>query len=210
MVNKVLVRMREDKVASVSENSYSELIGEFVQQAVSEVEDIGDWIQLRTTVQIITEATKFAYVLTGAGTSFNILGVHEDTEDYDLHKAPSYNWMNHRLLDNDRDENQPSYYDVNGADENGDPIVNFYPVPDDVYNVNFNMKIKSVIQDDLDTTPVPTLPIILRAQMLAVDERGDDQGTSADTLARAFAEALGSAVTYNSTNYPDEMIWEVI
>jgi hypothetical protein len=202
--------MREGTVGSVSENEYSQLIGELVQQALSEVEDIRDWVQLRTTIQIVTEVDNFSYVLTDAGTSFNILGVHEDTEDFDLHKAPSYNWMNHRLLDNNRESNQPQYYDVNGQSANGDPIVNFFPVPDDVYNVNFNMKIKSVLSDDLDTTPMPWLPVVLRAQMLAVDERGDDQGTSVEVLGDAYSEAVASAVTYDATNYPDEMIWEVV
>lgn len=38
LVNKVLVRLREDTVSSVDENSYSQLIGEFVNDAVKEVE----------------------------------------------------------------------------------------------------------------------------------------------------------------------------
>ena len=210
LVNKVLVRMREGSVTSVSESEYSQLVGEFIQQALSEVEDTRDWVQLRTTIQVPTVADDFSYVLTGAGTSFNILGVHEDTEDYDLDRAPSYNWMNHVLLYNDVSTGQPQYFDVNGQDVNGDPIVNFYPVPDDVYNVNFNMKIKSVMDSDLATTPVPWLPVVLRAQMLAVDERGDDQGTSVEVLGTAYALALSNAATYDATNYEDEMIWEVV
>ena len=209
IVNKVLIRMREGAVASVAESEYSQLIGELVQQALSEVEDARDWIQLRTTIQVPTVADDFGYVLTGAGTSFNILGVHEDTEDYDLKRAPSYNWMNHQLLNNDVQTGKPEYFDINGQDASGDPIVNFFPVPDAVYNVNFNMKIKSVMSADTDTTPIPWLPIVLRAQMLAVDERGDDQGTSVEVLGDAYVVALSDAATYDATNYEDEMIWEV-
>ena len=210
IVNKVLIRMRESTVASVAESDYSQLIGEFVQQATSEVEDVRDWVQLRTTIQVPTVATDFSYVLTGAGTSFNILGVHEDTKDYDLERAPSYNWMNHVLLNNDVASGMPQYFDVNGQDASGDPIVNFYPVPDGVYNVNFNMKIKSVLDEDAATTPLAWLPIVLRAQILAVDERGDDQGTSMAVLTNAYKQALTSAATYDATHYEDETLWEVV
>ena len=209
IVNKVLIRMREGTVTTVAASEYSQLIGEFVQQALSEVEDVRDWIQLRGTIQVPTVSGAYSYVLTGAGTSFNILGVHEDTEDYDLKRAPSYNWMNHKLLNNDVQTGQPEYFDINGQDASGDPIVNFFPVPDAVYNVNFNMKIKSVMSADTSTTPIPWLPVVLRAQMLAVDERGDDEGTSMTMLNTAYAVALTDSATYDATNYEDEMIWEV-
>ena len=209
LVNKVMIRMREGTVSSVAESDYSQLVGEFVQQAISEVEDAHDWIRLRTTIQVPTTDGNFSYILTGAGESFNILGVHEDTEDYDLFKAKSYNWMNHQLLNNDVESGQPYWYDVNG-DSGGDPVINFYPVPDGVYNVNFNMKIKTAVTEDATNTPVPWLPIVLRAQMLAVDERGDDQGTSVEVLADSFTNALADAVVYDRTNYPDEEIWEVV
>jgi len=210
LVNKVLIRLREETVLSVAQSPYALLIGEFVQQALSEVENATDWIQLRTTIQVPTTAGNFSYTLTGAGESFNILGVHEDTEDYDLRRAPSYNWMNHQLLNNDVNAGHPLWYDVNGQDQNGDPVVNFYPVPDGVYNVNFNMKIKSVFSADGDTSPVPELPVVLRAVVLAVDERGDDQGASLNVLETAFANALSDAIAYDRTNYPDENIWEVV
>ena len=209
LVNKVMIRMREGTVSSVAESDYSLLVGEFVQQAISEVEDAHDWIRLRTTIQVPTTAGNFSYILTGAGESFNILGVHEDTEDYDLHKAKSYNWMNHQLLNNDVTDGEPYWYDLNG-NSGDDPVVNFFPVPNGVYNVNFNMKIKTQVTEDVSNTPIPWLPIVLRAQMLAVDERGDDQGTSVEVLGDSFTNALADAVVYDKTNYPDEEIWEVV
>ena len=45
LVNKVLVRLREDQVTSVASNDYSLLVGEFVAQAASEVEDAWNWAQ---------------------------------------------------------------------------------------------------------------------------------------------------------------------
>lgn len=212
MLNKVLLRLREDTVTSVADSSYSQLLGEFVAQAVSEVEDAWDWNVLRNTIQITTAADDFNYSLTGAGQSFKVFSVHEDTEDYDLRKG-TYNQMNHWLLNDDRDTDQPMYWDINGKDSNGDPVVNFYPVPDAVYKVNFNLKIKTDLSaDTVGTTDIetPWLPIVLRATMLAVEERGDDQGLSLEFLQNQFDKALGNAISYDAALHEDETVWEVV
>jgi hypothetical protein len=52
LVNSVLRRMRESTVASVNENAYSALIGEFVNDAKRVVEDAWTWRSLLDTVTI--------------------------------------------------------------------------------------------------------------------------------------------------------------
>jgi hypothetical protein len=59
LVNSVLRRLREDEVSSVSQNSYSKLIGEFVNDAKRSVEDAYDWTALRTTLTVTTDDTTF-------------------------------------------------------------------------------------------------------------------------------------------------------
>lgn len=212
IVNSVLRRLREDEVATVNESSYSKLIGEFVRQALSEVEDAWDWNVLRSTIQITTAADDFSYVLTGAGTSFKVFGVHEDTLDYDLTKA-GYNQMNHWLLDDDRPSDQPMYWDVNGKDSNGDPVINFYPVPDlSTYKVNFNLKIKTDLSSDTAGTTaiaVPWLPVVLKATQLAVNERGEEGGLTVASLEPQYTSALANAVVYDAALNEDETVWEV-
>ena len=57
LVQSVLRRLREDDtITSVSDNSYSKLIGEFVNDAKRIVEDSWDWSSLRTTFTINTVA----------------------------------------------------------------------------------------------------------------------------------------------------------
>jgi hypothetical protein len=211
IVNKVLKRLRESAVTSVSEDDYTSLVAEFVAQALSEVEDAWDWNVLRNTVQVTTVSTDFSYVLTGVGVGFKVFDVHEDTEDYDLTKAP-YHKMNHWLLNDDAETDAPKYWDVNGVDGNGDPVVNFYPIPDGVYTVNFNLKSKTDLSDDTTGTTsivVPWLPVVLRATFLAVEERGDDQGLSLEALERQFTTALSNAVSYDAALHADETVWEV-
>ena len=207
LTNKVLVRLREDEVTSTAAGSYEKLIAQFVKQAVDEVEDATNWIQLRSTISLPATADNFAYSLSGAGTGFRILQVFEDTTDYELNKAPSFNWMNRQLLQNSPATGQPQYYDVNGQDDQGDALINLYPIPDGTYSVNVNLVVKSHLVDDTDSTPLPWLPIVLLAYMLAVDERGDDDGASLVILENKYTLALASAVAIDSSRYEDETVW---
>ena len=211
LVNKVLVKLRESKVSSVDETEFSASVGEFVKQAISEVEDAWDWHILRTTIQITTESGTFDYVLTGAGTSWDVLQVFEDTEDYELRRAPSYQQMNRWLLANNVPVQQPTYWDWNGSDISGDPVVNFYPIPDSVYSINFNLKIKTQFDDGDETRIfVPALPIVLRAYALAVEERGEDGGVTPQSVNRQASTALADAISYDILMYEAEQVWETV
>jgi hypothetical protein len=210
-VNAVLRRLRQSEVSSVSETDYSKLIGDFVRQALSEVEDAWNWNELRTTIQVTTVNTVFTYSLTGAGNSYVVLHVFEDTEDYRVRKAPSQAWMTQVLLHNDITNQKPTHWDINGVDGDGDPVVNLYPPPDkDGYVLNFDMKIKSTLSDDTDTYPIADLPVILLATALAVEERGDDQGLSLQVLENQYQRALSDSVAYNAALNADETVWEVV
>ena len=209
MVNKVLRRLREDPVNSVDESAYSSLIGDFVEQAVSEVEDGWDWNSLRTTIPVSTSQGVFAYPLTGAGTGYHILCVINDTEDYEVIEQ-TYTYMNHALTGNNIEDNDPRYYNVNGVDANGDPIVNLYPPPATTGQlINFNTKVKTQIVDDISETPGPWLPCVLLATMIAVEERGDDAGLSLEFLQARFKKTFADATALDAGNNEDEVVWEV-
>ena len=58
-VNKVLRRLREDEVVSVSSNPYSKLIGELINDAKRIVEDAWDWSSMRTTLTVDTTGSVY-------------------------------------------------------------------------------------------------------------------------------------------------------
>lgn len=217
LVNSVLKRMRFNTVGTVSQSTYSTLIGEFVNEAKREVEDAWDWVQLRDTIQITTSDGVFRYTLTGAGKRYRLLqdpagrvDVFNDTEDVFLQKAPSMRWMSARLNDNDATNNQPSHFDINGQ-SSGDPQVDLYPIPDGVYTINFNMVIP---QDDLssDSTSliVPDYPVLLGAWAKAMEDRGEDGGNSVASVYRRYHDALSDAISYDRDNAgPWEDMWMV-
>jgi len=207
LVNKVLLRLRKTQVATVADTAYSLMIGEFVKQATEEVEKAWNWNALRTTIQVTTAAADFSYTLPNAGSSYTIMDVFEDTTDTILKKSPNYAVMNHWLLSNNVVSNIPTYWDINGVDASGDPVVNFYPVPNGVYSVNFNMVIRTNFTSDTVKTPIGDLPIVLRATMHAIEERGDDGGLSLTYLQDQYTKALGDAIAYDANLNSDETVW---
>ena len=54
LVNDVLVRLRETAVSTVSETSYSALIGKFVNDAKRQIEDAFAWNVLGRTITLST------------------------------------------------------------------------------------------------------------------------------------------------------------
>ena len=61
LVNRVLRRLREDTVTGITDNDYSELIGEFVLDALEEVQDAHKWESLRHTANIDLVAAQYNY-----------------------------------------------------------------------------------------------------------------------------------------------------
>jgi hypothetical protein len=57
LVNDVLVRLRETSVSTVSETSYSSLIGKFVNDAKRQIEDAFAWNVLVQTITVTTVAS---------------------------------------------------------------------------------------------------------------------------------------------------------
>ena len=88
IVNAVLARMRESSVASVSKNSYSLLIGKFVNDAKRQVEDAWDWDAMSVTLPLTTSAGTSTYTLTGSGLKPKDISVNDTTNKTRLRNAP--------------------------------------------------------------------------------------------------------------------------
>lgn len=210
LINAVLRRLREDEVSSYSQSNYSKLIGDFINETKREVEDAWNWVQLRDTILVNTVADTFSYTLTGAGNRYRVLQVLNDTEDFELSKA-SYKYMNKQLTSNNGASTAaPTLYDING-NSSGDPITNVFPIPDAVYQLNYNMIIP---QDDFtaddDTLTVPSWPVILGAHAKALSERGEDGGTQFAEVARMYNMAMSDAIAIDAQKVPHETIWEAV
>lgn len=212
-MNKVMRRLRENEVASVSQDSYSKLIGEFINETKREVEDAWNWVLLRSTIQVTTASSTFRYTLTGAGNRFRLLkdsmgnpSVFNDTDDYFLRQIPSRK-MTELHNGDDNQLSSPVYFDFNGS-SGGDPDVDLWPIPDGAYNINFDLVIP---QDDLsadgDTITVPEWPVILGTYAKALAERGEDGGFMYAEAESRYQSALADAIALDAANLPYETVW---
>jgi len=215
-VNSVLRRLREREATSVNNSNYTRLIGTFVNDAKREVEDAWNWTHLKNTIQIDTEQGVFRYSLTGSTRRFRLIydylnrpAVFNDTEDVFLQKSPSTRWMSRQLNHDDVTENQPQWFEFNGFDNDGDVIVDLYPIPDKAYSINFDIIIPQENlevdgSDDNTQIQCPVEPIIFGAWSRAIYERGEDQGYLSDVAFREFQTALADAISWDTVNTSDE------
>jgi hypothetical protein len=210
-VNKVLVRLREATVSTVSETAYSALIGEFVNDAKRSVEDSWNWGALRTTLTVNTSTGVFNYVLTDSQQSITVLDVINDTSNWFMTPKTSSEFNNLFLNATSVPETSPKWYTFNGVDANGDTAVDVYPIPNGVYDLRFNVVLRTAdFESDADVFGVPTMPIIQLATALGARERGETGGTSSQELFSIADNTLADAVAFDAARFSDETIWYTV
>jgi len=200
IINKVLIRLRESQASSPTATEYSTLISEFVNEAKREVEDAWNWSALRTTIQIPTVQGTHSYSITGSGNRMRPQNVdstvYNNTKQYHLFRQPT-RWMKEQIISN-TSQSQPTNYAFEGLDSNNDTKVVLHQIPDAVYTLDFNL---IVPQDDLvsssDTLSIPSWPVILGAYYKAVDERGEDGGSSGALTKYEAATSDAIAIDFN-------------
>lgn len=207
IVNGVLRRLREDEVSTVNQTTYSKMAGDFVNDAKRLVEDAWSWSGLRRTLQVQTTIGTFQYSLVGSMNRGKILDVVNVDEDYFLDYQTAH-WFNNQFLNNNPVDGSPYVYSYNGVDENGDTVVDVYPIPDTVKTINFNMVLP---QDDLtdDTTRllVPAQPVLHLALAMLARERGETGGTSTAEYFAIADRHLSDAIALDASKHPEEVVW---
>ena len=203
LVNKVLVRLRENEVSTVSENNYSKLIGEYVNDAKRDVQNAWDWTGLRNTLTVDTQANVFNYVLTDADNTIKILDVTNDSQNCFLRYQTS-RWFDEAFLDFPSvPKGTTQFYSFNGV--NG---VDLYPIPDAEYTLRFNVVLRTKdFTADTDVLTVPSTPVIQLATAMAARERGETGGASAAELFAIADSTLADAIAMDAALHPEETIW---
>jgi hypothetical protein len=207
LVNSVLRRLREEEVSTVAQNSYSKLIGEFVNDAKRSVEDSYEWTALRNTLTITTQASVFNYILTDSQNKMKILDVINDTSNFFMQYRGS-RWMDNAFLIDNVPSGTPQFYSFNGVDANGDNGLDLYPKPDGVYQVRVNAVVRTAdFTVDTDKLSVPSAPVVQLATALGARERGETGGTSSAELFAIADSTLADAIAIDASQHPEENIW---
>ncbi len=217
LINAVLRRLREDQISSswseafldnTTITDYQKLIGDLVNEAKREVEDAWDWSSLRRTQAIATVSGTKTYTITSTTQRTRLLSVLEQSEGYFL-KGVGNNWIKSTQYPASSEaSNKPYYYSLDST-SSGALVVQLYPKPDGVYNIDFNLVDP---QDDLslatDTLSVPSEPVILGAWGRAISERGEDGGSQSGDIYAMFTKSLSDHIGINANYYQDELTWE--
>ena len=211
LVNAVMRRLRESEVSTVqgtgNSNSYARLIGDFVNEAKSQIENAWDWSSLRTTLAVATTPNVFSYELNGTQNNFEVLDVWNDTHNIQM-QPKSANWFNTEFLTAEPQKGQPLFYNFNGVSADGDAQVDVYPIPNGVYSLLFNVSLRnSILSDDSDVIYIPDRPVILLATAMAIEERGEDGGQQSMNAYAAAQSAIADEIAYDAARHPEDIIW---
>lgn len=208
IVNDVLIRLRESEVTAVTDNSYSKLIGKYVNDTKRQVEDSFDWPSLYTTYTITTVAGTNQYTITGIGTRFKLINAVNNTKynTLDFVRTSTLNEWNNI---NTAVTGPTSHFNFNQADSNGDLKVTVYPTPDAAYTLKLYVyKPQAALSAATDTPLVPEEPIILGAYARALVERGEDGGLNSSEAYQLFKSSLADYIAIQSAYNPADTIWE--
>jgi hypothetical protein len=188
----------------VSDNAYSKLIGDFVNDAKRVVEDSYNWNALYDTLSATTSSDVFNYVLVGSGQRFRVIDVLNDSSNWFLQEKPTQ-WFDQQFLLTTPQKGSPLCYNFNGVDSNGDTQVDLFPIPDGAYNIRFNIvKPQVELSNNADNLQVPHEPVIFLAYAKALAERGEDGGMASGEAAQMYRQSLADAIALESGRYGEE------
>jgi len=209
LVNNVLRRLREKEVSAVTDNAYSKLIGDFVNDAKRMVEDSYNWNALNNTISTTTSSGVYNYTLTDSGQRFRVADVINDTSNNFLDVKSSVE-MDKLFLIDTPESGYPQYYNFNGVDSNGDTKVDLYPIPDSSYIIKFNItKPQAPLSASSDVLLIPSEPVIFNAVARAMSERGEDGGIVSNEMYSIYRQSLSDAIALESGRYIEESEWVV-
>jgi hypothetical protein len=203
LVNDVLVRLRETTVSTVTETSYSTLIGKFVNDAKRQIEDTFAWNVLGTTITVTTAASTASYSLTGAGQKFQVMDVINTTSNVGLTNI-SFVDMNRKLNFTPLANQIPTEFAFDGVDGSYNTKVNLYPIPDGVYTIKFALTVpQATLASDATVVSVPDVLVVQNAYSRALIERGEDGGMNSSEAYQLYKSMLSDYIALEGTRYPE-------
>jgi hypothetical protein len=203
LVNDVLVRLRETTVSTVSETSYSTLIGKFVNDAKRQIEDAYAWNVLGTTITLSTTAGTYSYALTGAGQKFQVIDVINVTSNIGM-KNIDFASMNRKQNFSTPVSGIPSEFAFDGVSGSYDTKVTLYPRPDGVYSIPFSLAVpQATLSLDATVVSVPDVLVVQNAYARALVERGEDGGLTSSEAYQLYKAMLSDYIALEGTRYPE-------
>ena len=207
LMNNVLRRLREDEVSEVTQTTYSRMVGDYINDAKTLVQDAHDWSTLRKTVVVPTVEDITEYSLTGAGERVKLYSAINDTSNFFMHYETP-NWFSNAYYISGEVSGTPDSYTFSGVDENDDTKVRVFPKPSGVFSLRFDVCSREPnLTADADATVLPSMPIIHQAVALLARERGETGGTATQEYFAMANKYLSDAIAQDAGRHPEETIF---
>lgn len=205
LVNAVLKRLRENSVTSVTQKTYSTMVGEFVNDAKRIVEGAWDWTHNRASVTIPTVDGTAEYTLTGKGPDCKIISVYETTigrRMVEMHPS-RYRDLDKRGVIPDGEPTKWSWSELDASD---DAQLNIYPTPDAVYSVDALVwSYQADLSADTDVIQIPSLPVVLLATAMLAEEKGETGGQTSKRYFEMADKIMDDAIARDAAKMGTEV-----
>ncbi len=216
LINEVLIRLREDTIATdwsgnINDSStvtdYQKVIGSLINDSKRNIESYHDWLVLRETVDITTVSGTRNYSL-ASGQEIKIMDVIDQSQGTHLVQV-SRQYINSTKYPTSN-SGDPLYYAFNGADSSNNLKVDLEPIPNSAQTISFDIvKFQDELKIASTTLKIPEQVVIIGAWMRAVAERGEDGGTQSSVIAMEYKELLNQTVILDAGNTQFESDWYV-
>ena len=210
-VNKVLRRLREPEVGSVDETVYSKLIGEFVNDAKSLVQNAWSWSgNIQQTLTLGTSLTDLT--IPNSTVNTQVRSVRNIDTKANLKRLEYTNYRD-LFIDNILVPTvgpQPEFYATQFDFTTDSQKVYFWPPTDGTKTFYLNLFWDNRGDDvltDSSILSVPSLPVVQFAHAMAVEERGETGGTTPATLFSIAKSSLSDAIAYDAVASPSATTW---
>ncbi len=219
LVNKVLVKLREDEVETVDQNSYSRLIGTFVNDAKDEVEAAWAWASLRQTINVTGVIGQRNYGLS-ISTSAALIRDPQDPnrpmaftvtptlpdQRQQLIQLPLDYVIREQILSNfDLASPAPIHFGLEGV--NGEWTAQFTEAPTEDVSWRFFFKVaQDELDEDGDGMIVPWRPVVALATMYALNERGEEIGEPGNIAEQRYRNTLSAAISFEALENPHQLV----
>jgi hypothetical protein len=223
IINRVLVRLRENEVAAVDDSSYSKLIGLFVNDALQDCQEAHTWMARREKVLVTLVEDQIVYDLTATTATTGDVDVgsplmaddsmllHDPDGNPEVYYRPgSTTREGYRLTEVSADqiESQERFTELNGSSVGPYHFsvrpgeLRVWSKPDASYaggkiQMSFYTPQPDLALDSTDDDveiDIPSRPIILGALFYALNERGEEIGEPGGIAEMRYTRALGAAI----------------
>jgi len=207
LVNDLEKRLREAQSSTVSATTYSTMLGAFVNQAKREVEDAWEWHALRQVLSFNTSNGTATYAITNSTERSRFYSpareIYDTTNLRILVPAPDW-FIDRATYVGSVQSGNPIYYRMRGI-TSGELQITLYPTPNGTFAMRAPMVVRQAdLAADATVLTVPAAPVLERAYVLALRERGEDGGVSFAEAQSHADLALYRAIDMDRDFNPDE------